>query len=85
MYITDLLMRPNTHEFSDDHSDVWVKQPECSGLIKALAKSLAVTLSSYTLSAIGDSMAFIDQHSAPKNQVLITKSCITFDCKDRFA
>lgn len=35
----DLLVRPNNCESSDDPTDIWVKQLQYSGLIKALAKS----------------------------------------------
>lgn len=62
MYIIDFLMWPNTHVLSDDHSDVWVKHLQCSGVIKALAMIFARTLSSYLLSVIGDSMVFVGQH-----------------------
>lgn len=33
------LTRLETHELPDNHSDIWVKQPQCSGLTEALAKS----------------------------------------------
>lgn len=39
VYRVDLLMRPNNRELSDDPADIWVKQLQYPGLIKALAKS----------------------------------------------